>query len=98
MTGSFLLGLKRAMVDWGFGRREIKVELDGVPGVMIVGGREVMTAGVRGRELVIKWADKAWANWGDLTGSEEYRGLLKAAADKLVRGGGGKAKGKGKAE
>ena len=99
VVGSFMLGLKRQLIEWGFSRREVQVELEKGPAVMKVGGKEVLVTRVVGGKLVLSWEDAGWKEWTDLAESGEYEALLAKAEDTLSKAGaGGKAKGKGRAE
>ena len=96
---SFLLGLKRQLVGWGFGGKEVQVELSKVSGMMRVGRKDVLSVIVVGTKLKMTWEDATWGQWEDLMRAEEYKTLVAKAEDTLSRSGaGGKAKGKGKAE
>ena len=104
VVGSFLLGLKRHLVDWGFDRKEVRVDLDKDPATTTVGkgkdGKPVITARVRGGKMEVDWVDATWGEWEELTSSSEYRALISKAAEKLGKssGGGSAGKGKGKAK
>jgi len=100
-VGSFLLGLKKQLVEWGFGRGEVRVDLDKVPSTLEVGKREegrreVLAAAVRAGELKLTWTDPTWGAWSDLVSSAEFKGLMSQAKDKLSKGSGSKGMGKGK--
>ena len=102
--GSFLLGFKRQLVDWGFNKRDIQVDLENHPGTVQVGGPTVMSACIRAGSLVVSWSHPTWGAWSDLVSSLEYKTLVNKAEEKLRKGGnrgkgkGTKGKGNGKAK
>ena len=96
VVGSFLLGLKRQLVEWGFGRKEVNVDLGKSGGAMKVGKQDVLSVGVMGGRLRLTWENETWGKWQDLLEAKEFKELVGKAEEKLGRAGlGGKAKGKG---
>ena len=93
VVGGFLLGLKRQLVTWDYKPWEVRVNLEISPASMKVGGKDIMTAGVAGKKLEVKWVDQTWASWTDLVESREYNELVATAEGKLTKGGKGNGKG-----
>ena len=96
---SSLLGLKQQLVEWGFGRGEVRVELEKGSGKMMVGGKggkEILTTSVKSGRLEVTWVDPTWGQWSELTGATEYNTLMGKAEERLGKASGTNKKGKGK--
>ena len=89
----FLWGLKKLLVEWGFEKRTVRVEVEGPTKFMKVGGKMVVTTFVVDGELHCEWAE-GWKVWEDLHQNEAFIELFKKA-EKMVTGA-DKGKGKGK--
>ena len=87
VVGSFMLGLKTLLVDWGmYEKREVRVDMETSPMTMTVGagkGTLVATARVKDGEAKVQWEDGWWAGWAELQGDEGYKKLGRIARDKL---------------
>ena len=90
----FLLSLRWQLNQWGFTKKEIKVNDEEF--IMKVGGVPVVQASVRENKLCLLWKDSSWENWPELQNSEELRSLIAVANNKMSKSEEGKAKGKGK--
>ena len=101
---SFLFGLKKALVAWGYNKA--KVWVDEQAQTLTAVGELVVTAGVESetgasdsataRKLKCDWAGR-WGTWGLVQNSPELKELQDQAAQTLQRAGGKGAKGGGKA-
>ena len=96
-AGSVLLAFKRMLVEWGYGKQQVKVDTDAC--TLQVDGKEILKAKVSDYTLQLQWSDGAWESWEDLQSSAEFDGLRKSAQEKLDRAKGFAStgtKGKGK--
>ena len=93
---SYLFGLKRVLVEWGFNRGVVRV--DTTAGSLTVAGEQVVASMVVGGRLQNSWCG-AWADWAELHQATEVVELGRRAAEALGRaaagGGGGKGLTKG---
>jgi hypothetical protein len=89
----YLYGLKKQLVEWGFARASVRVEVDGPSKTLKVEGKEVLIIKCEGGEILCEWVE-TWRVWQDLHESTE----MKALADKCTRilSGAGKGTSKGK--
>ena len=77
VTGSYLLSLKKLLVDWaGYGGREVRVDTEARPMTMAVedgesaGRRKVVgTARLKDGEMAMTWLDPYWTGWSELMNS-----------------------------
>ena len=67
---SFILGLRRQLIKWGFERYYLKVE-DSIP-MLGVSGQPVVKVTVNDGKIDIEWMDSTWANWSDLLQTPEF--------------------------
>ena len=91
ISQSFLFGLKRLLVSWGFRKQSIKVDPDDMS--MHVENKIVCTASCTNNKLVLNWEDR-WKNWKELHTDVEFVRLLEICRSKLLRGTASKGKGK----
>ena len=92
---SFLFALKKQMVAWEYGEKEVWV--DKVAGTMSIAGKPVLKVAVMGASMKLTWCDDEWASWDLLQQAPELGELIKGAELKLQKGsGGGKGKNSGK--
>lgn len=87
------MGLKKLLVEWGFEKRTVRVEVEGPTKFMKVGGKVVVTSSVVDGELHCEWAE-GWKVWEDVHQNEAFIELFKKT-EKLLRG---RIKGRGKAK
>lgn len=84
---TFLVGLKKQLVAWGYAKEEIRVF---APISLQIDGAAVVKTGVIDKALVLHWQDE-WASWKEFAGSDELQALKTHAPDVLSRVGvGGK--------
>jgi len=86
------LGLRWQLTQWGFTKKELKVNDEEF--IMKVGGVPVVQASVRENKLCLLWKDPAWEEWQQLQKSEELRSLIAIANNKLSKSEEGKTEGK----
>ena len=91
---TFLLGLRWQLLQWGYTRREVKV--DDKLQTLSVDGQTVAEAKVINDKLDIKWLDGTWMRWEELQQALEMNTLIEAANTKLTKTAENRAKGKGK--
>ena len=91
---SFLFGFKKLLVDWGFGRAEVRVEIETAS--LKVGGALAVSAEVRAGELCLRWHG-LWTQWTELHEDPEFKVLTAKFQKMLSDAAGGRGKGKGKA-
>ena len=91
---TFLLGLRWQLLQWGYTRREVKV--DDKLQTLSVDGQTVAEAKVINDKLDIKWLDETWMRWEELQQAPELNTLIEAANTKLNKTAENRAKGKGK--
>jgi hypothetical protein len=91
---TFLLGLRWQLLQWGYTRREVKV--DDKLQTLSVDGQTVAEAKVINDKLDIKWLDETWMRWEELQQAPELNTLIQAANTKLSKTAENRAKGKGK--
>ena len=91
---SFLLGLRRQLIGWGFNTKEVKVNDEELS--LSVARVPVLHAKVIDMELKLQWDSDAWEKWALLQESAELQQLIKVASDKLANSAGSITKGKGK--
>ena len=90
----FLFGLKKQLIEWGFVRKEIWVDVD-TKSMSITGCGTVVKGRVCEGKLTMDWCDGTWAAWQELHDAAEMKELIKKAEEKLSKGGskaGGKSK------
>ena len=88
---SFLLNLKKLLVNWGFEN----VRFDDGPGTLMVGGgAPVLQVKSDGFNFRLEWLDDKWGQWVELTSDPSFKLLIKTAEEKLSTA--SKSKGKGK--
>ena len=94
---SFLLGLKKELVQWGY-KGSVRVEEIGMK--MTFQGTSVLSAQVREGQLHLDWLP-GWLEWSELQNSTEMTALKDKAAETLKgayeKGGKGDGKGNGPA-
>jgi hypothetical protein len=106
VVGSYLLGLKTLLVNWGiYDKRDVRVDMEAIPMTMKVRGHDgewttVGTARVQDGGVMMQWMDEWWKGWAELHADEEYKKLARIATEKLgkAKGGGTKGSGKGKSK
>ena len=91
---SFLLGLRRQLIDWGFARSKVRVKEE--DNTLSVGGCPVLTATIHANHMVIHWTSKEWKEWKDLVESCEFKKLSEKAEETLKKAEENKGKGTGK--
>ena len=79
---------------WGFARRSVRVNVDGLSKHLKVEGKTVVVASCVGGHLVCDW-DDVWKSWTDLHDSIEFKNLFDQCANLLAGGGKGKGISKG---
>ena len=96
----FILGLRRLLINWGFERRNLKVD-DYIP-LLSVGGSPVVSAKIVEHRLKIDWLDPTWESWEELQKADMFLELVSTANKRLEdsarhsqKGGGKGFKGKG---
>ena len=90
---SFLLELRYLLIQWGYGKSEVRVD-DKVMELKI-NGNMCCSAVAMEADFHIAWHDE-FKTWTELQNDEEVKKLIDAAKKKLLRQG-GKGKGKMKA-
>jgi len=93
-VNSFLLSLRWQLLEWGFDKKYIKVELE--QGIMKAGGKEVLKVEVKESAFKLEWVNKTWGEWEALCNSPEYGRLVEKANEKLAKSKEGMNKGAGK--
>ena len=78
---SFILGLRRLLLSWGFDRKNLKVN-DAIP-LLSVGGDKVVSAHVEGSHIHVEWFDHEWASWDALQSSPGFKELIDSANTRL---------------
>jgi hypothetical protein len=91
---SYLLGLKKLLMQWEFGN----CRFDDDTGILSVGGLPVLQAAVEGFTFKLEWLDEGWGKWEELTKDPKFMDLAKTAEDKLTKASQSSNKGKGKAK
>lgn len=90
----FLLGLRWQLNQWGFSKREVRV--DDATMVMKVHRVPVLNAKVVDDALKLEWLSETWKSWEELQSSPELKKLRDIANDRLARSKASSGKGKGK--
>ena len=88
---TFLSGLKKILVAWGFDRRLLKYEVKGSTKNLKVAGDIKVSVSIQGGRIQCEW-EEGWKGKDELHSSLELKQLI-AKVDLLLSGGG---KGKGK--
>eukprot|EP00973_Karenia_brevis_P074606 10368334-Karenia_brevis.AAC.1 len=70
---SFLFGLKRLLVSWGF--KGVRVETEDT--TLAINGIVICSAKSENNQLKLTWA-KAWADWKELHEDKELDDLIKS--------------------
>ena len=91
---SFLLGIRKQLITWGFTKSRIRVQED--INTLTVAGQPIMKAAVIGSSLMIDWTSQEWQDWKELVDSSEFKELTKKAEESLRKAEDAKGKGKGK--
>ena len=92
---SFLLGLRRQLITWGFTKRKPRVEEES--NTLTVGGNPVVKVTVDDNRLALQWMSQEWKDWKELVESSEFKNLKEKAEEKLAKAEDkGKGDGKGK--
>ena len=86
-----LFRLKKQLVAWGFERRSVRVDVEGISKHLKVEGKIVVTVSCVDGSLVFDWID-TWRVWSDLHDSVEFKKLVTECKSLVA----GKGKGKGK--
>ena len=92
---SFLFGLKKQLVAWGWDSKEVWVDTE--MATLKVNNVPIAQGVVSGQTFRVNWCDEGWANWQLLQDAVEMKDLLAKTQAKLEKGagkGGGKSKGK----
>ena len=80
------------MISWGYGLKEIRVEIDGKEKHMKFMNEKIIDIKITGQQLELSWCD-SWSNWEELQGNEELLQLIEKCNDRLKNS---KGQGKGK--
>ena len=93
---SFLLGLRRQLITWGFTKRKPRVDEDS--NTLTVGrDNPVLKVSVNANHLVLEWMSQDWKDWKELVESTEFKKLKEKAEETLAKADDkGKGDGKGK--
>ena len=91
---SFLLGLRRQLIDWGFAKSKIRVKEE--HNTLSVGGSQILTASIRSTGLAIDWKREDWKEWTEFVDSSEFKKLMAKAEETLQKAADNKGKGDGK--
>ena len=91
---NFLFVLKKQLVEWGFERRCVRVDIDGPAKTLKVGGETVLTVTCTDGRLVCEW-EAAWQLWNDLHESPQFKAIFEKCS-KMLAPGKGQSKGKSK--
>ena len=89
---SFLSGLKKILLGWGFNKKCVKWVADGSTKTLKVAGDVKVSVDIRDGRMHYEW-EKEWKEKEDLHSSPELKKLIEKV-DLLLSGGGGKGKGK----
>ena len=89
---SFLLNLKRLLLEWEFKN----VRFDDASETLEIAGTEILRIAIEGDEFKLNWLSEEWAQWGLLTENVKFKELCQIARDKLAKSAGSLDKGKGK--
>ena len=89
---SFLLNLKRLLLEWEFKN----VRFDDASETLEIAGTEILRVAIEGDEFKLNWLSEEWAQWGLLTENLKFKELCQTAKDKLAKSAGSFDKGKGK--
>ena len=93
---SFLLGLRRQLITWGFTKRKPRVN-EYSNTLTVGGGNPVLKVTVGGNRLVLEWMSQDWKDWKELAESSEFKKLKEKAEETLSKAEDkGKGDGKGK--
>ena len=91
---SFLLGVRKQLINWGFTKSRVRVQED--TNTLTVAGQPIMKAIVVGGSLTVDWTSQEWKDWTELVDSSEFKELTKKAEESLKKAEDAKGKGKGK--
>ena len=91
---SFLLGLRRQLIEWGFSRSKVRVKEE--DHTLVVGGMTILKAEVKDNQLDLNWKADEWKSWADLVDSTEFRKLQDKVEETLKKAGDEKGSGEGK--
>ena len=92
---TYLFGFKNQLVEWGFARGSVRVEVDGPSKELKVEGKIIVTVKCEGGAILCDWAE-TWKMWEDLHKSPELKTLTEKCTNILCGGGKGKGTSKGK--
>ena len=90
-----LLGLRWQLGEWGFNKKDIKVDGDGLV-TMTVADEPVVSAEIKNDRVHLTWLDATWQEWKDLQNSEELQKLMVNASKKVEHAADHQLKGMGK--
>ena len=91
---SFLSGLKKILLGWGFDRRCVKWVADGSTKTLKVKGDVKVSVSIRDGRMQYEWEEE-WKGKENLHSSPELKKLIEKV-DLMLSGDGGKGQGKGK--
>ena len=91
---SFLLGLRRQLIAWGFARSKVRVKEE--DNSLSVGGSQVLKASIEANRLRLEWMSQEWKDWKEFVDSSEFNLLMKRAEETLKKAADNKGKGDGK--
>ena len=91
---SFLLGLRRQLIAWGFARSKVRVKEEN--NSLSVGGSQILTASIEANRLTLEWTREEWKDWVEFVESSEFKLLMKKAEETLKKAADNKGKGDGK--
>ena len=93
---SFLLGLRRQLIAWGFARSKVRVRDEN--NSLYIGGSQILTASIEANRLTLQWMHEEWKDWREFVESSEFNLLMKKAEETLKKAADNKGKGDGKGE
>lgn len=89
-----LLGLCYHLIEWGFDRKDIRVD-DAIP-MLSVAVSPVMNVSVADNAVSIDWTNETWEAWSDLNQAKNYKELVHVSNRRLSQAAEHKKKGTGK--
>ena len=70
---SFLLGVRRQLLDWKFAKGKVHVIEEAL--TLEVASKPRLSAAVRDMQLHLDWVDEEWKKWDELQQSQEMKSL-----------------------
>ena len=78
----FLFCLKKVLISWGYGKQEVKVEVEGANKHLLFMQEKVLEVKIEDGKLHLQW-HSSWKSWDELQSSKEILDLIDKSNERL---------------